>query len=78
MSATSAFFAAHSWTETQVPTGDNEVSIHEEMPHLVGKCCYFIRSDTVDPKNGVTVKGVENDISRCAPPRQLPIAAASH
>ena len=65
-------------TETQVPTGDNEVSIHEEMPHLVGKCCYFIRSDTVDPKNGVTVKGVENDISRCAPPRQLPIAAASH
>lgn len=35
------------------------------MPHLVNKCCYFSRGDSVDAKNGITVKSVENDISWC-------------
>jgi hypothetical protein len=47
----------------QEPQGGDEIQIYAEMPHLVGKCVYFARGPTVDPKNGITAKSIENDIS---------------
>jgi hypothetical protein len=62
----------------QVPQGPNEILITQEMPHLVNKCCYFSRGDTVDAKNGVTVKSIENDISWCvSQPSQLALGLRS-
>ena len=46
--------------------GSNELQISKELPHLVGKCVYFVRnSETVSPKDGITAKSIENDVSWC-------------
>ncbi len=47
----------------QEPQGGDEIQISAQMPHLVGKCVYFARGPSIDPKNGITAKSIENDVS---------------
>ena len=60
----------------QVPHGPDELHISKELPHLVGKCVYFVRNSlTVSAKEGITAKSIENDVSWCVS-RRLPAVVA--